>query len=110
MTMAGRVEAHVILARDGQSWHIEPQQCPLADEHRRSAAGMIGELGPRCQYYNPLLGRRTCPYWVATTVHQNASNRVDGSILWEEAERDGKSQIRCGVLCLGARRNRPPGV
>lgn len=109
-TMAGRVQAHLVVSRDGHCWDIQPTVCPVADDQRRAAGESDAQLKPRCQEFNHGYGRRTCPLWYATTGEGNAAERLDGSILWERAIRDGKGQIRCGVLCLGARRNRPPGI
>jgi len=108
--MAGRVPAHLTIARDGQSWWIEPSTCPAMDQHRADAVAEDALLAPICQDDNPLRGRRTCAYWYATTYETNTADRVDGSRLWEVATERGSYQQRCAVLCLCARRNRPPGL
>ncbi len=108
--MAGRVAGHLQVTRDGESWEIIPTVCPVADEHRKAAAAGDVDLAPKCQTFSYGFGRRTCCYWYATTGDNNAAERLDGSMLHRDALAAGKSQIRCGVLCMGARRNRPPGV
>jgi hypothetical protein len=110
LSMAGRVSCHFTVGRDSESWTIDPDICPVADQHRRDAVDEDSQLAPRCQSFAYGFGRRTCPYWYATTGNSNAANRLDGSMLHQDAMARGVSQIRCGVLCMGARRNRPPGV
>lgn len=108
--MAGRVGAHLELGRDGSTWRITPDVCPLADEHRREAGTVDPLLLPACQTYDGLVGRRSCVYWYATTATDNACDRLDGSMIYQLAMAKSQTQVRCGVLCMGQRRNRPPGV
>lgn len=108
--MAGNVPAHLMVSPNSQRWEIHPDICPGADEHRKEAIAGEPGLAPRCQVYDPIVGRRTCVYWYATARWWSAYDRVDGSTLWQAAEEEGKTQVRCAVLCMAQRRNRPPGV
>lgn len=108
--MAGNVPAHLMISPFSRRWEIQPDVCPAMDEHRKDAVSTDSGLTPRCQVYDPIAGRRTCVYWYATVRWSCSYDRVDGSVLWTQAEESGKSQVRCGVLCMAQRRNRPPGV
>jgi hypothetical protein len=108
--MAGRVPAHVMIGDGPNTYWVEPSVCPVADEHRNGAAAVDPGLAPRCLAHDPLIGRRTCPYWYGITVGENAAHRTDSAMLVNQAVELGKGQLRCGVLCMGQRRNRPAGV
>jgi len=108
--MAGSVPAHLIVSRDAQSWEIHPIVCPVADAARKDAVTVDGGYAPRCQMVDPRVGRRSCPFWYATIERDNSVNRIDGSTVFNRCVEAGKSQARLSVLCLGQRRNRPPGV
>jgi len=108
--MAGNVPAHLVLSRDGNGWEIHPLVCPVADNARREAGAADVGLFPRCMAFDPGRGRRTCPYWYATVDYANSTERVDGSIIHGRVAERGKMQARIAVLCIGQRRNRPPGV
>jgi hypothetical protein len=108
--MAGRVPAHIMIGDGLSTYWVEPSVCPVADEHRRDAADVEPGLAPRCLSHDPLIGRRTCPYWYALTTIDNAADRTDASLMAGVAAQAGRRQLRCGVLCMAQRRNRPPGV
>lgn len=108
--MAGRVGAYLTMYADQRDWVITPEGCPAMDEHRKAAAAGEEDLQPVCEKYNPIYGRRKCVYLYGTALRENACDRIDGSVMWQNAIGAGRSQMRCSVLCLAARRNRPPGV
>jgi len=108
--MAGRVAAHIMIDDSPNVYWVEPETCPVADDHRAEAAAVDAGLTPRCLSHHPLVGRRTCPYWYGMTLVGNAAHRTDAALLVHQATDAGKHQLRCGVLCLGQRRNRPAGV
>jgi hypothetical protein len=108
--MAGKVPAHLLLGDEADWYFVEPQHCPVADQHRRDAAEDEPSLAPRCLSNSPLAGRRTCPYWYGFTTMDNAAHRTDVTMIAGMAAQREWRQIRCGVLCMGQRRNVPPGT
>jgi len=108
--MAGRVPAHVMIGDGAHTYWVEPSICPVADEHRMAGAARDPGLAPRCLSHDPLIGRRTCVYWYGITVADNAAHRADAAMLVHQATEAGRRQLRCGILCMGQRRNRPAGV
>jgi len=108
--MAGRVNAHLMVGDVRSHYWVEPIFCPAADDHRQDAVRTDGGLAPVCLSYNVLVGRRTCVYWYGMTEEGNACHRTDAALLVDRADGQARRQLRCGVLCMAQRRNRPPGV
>jgi len=99
--MAGAVKGLVMNWRDG-TYSVLPDSCPVDDVHR------IHE--PACFTVHPDQSQRACPYWIATTAPANATDRRHPSVLHVDAVALGARTINCQILCLQARRNRPPGA
>lgn len=100
LTMAGYVRAH--LERHGDhSYDILPVVCPAADEHT------YGQT--RCLTCHGDGWARKCMYLITPCENDNATDRIDASMLAHRADTLNARQVRCGVICQRQRGNRPPG-
>ena len=98
--MAGSIKGEVMNWRDG-TYSVIPERCPVDDVHR------IHE--PHCFTVHPDGEQRACPYWYGTTSPANTADRRHPSMLHTDALGLGARTVNCQILCLQARRNRPPG-
>jgi len=99
-TMSGYVRAH-LERHGGHSYDILPVVCPAESEH---TAGQT-----RCLTRHADGWTRKCIYLIVPCENDNATERIDASMLAHRADVLNARQVRCGVLCQRQRANRPPG-
>jgi hypothetical protein len=98
--MAGYVPARLDMYPGGDI-DVMPDICPGTDEHRTDT--------PRCFNVRADGDAGVCIYWMACTPINNSARRVHPTALRQEMIARSNRTLRCGVICMRGRSNRPAG-
>jgi hypothetical protein len=102
--MIGVLQAHLLTNQDGVI--VQPSACPLID--RLPYPEQAAVACARAKWAEETV--RQCPHMVATVEWDDQATRVYISDLAQRAVSNGRSQLRCAVLCNASKVPARPAV